>query len=116
MTDTITKRGAIVRDDNNVPVGYKYVNIVAAAPTTTLVKTGGGFLHTITFNKPTATASVEVDDAITNTTPIIGKITIPTIGQQATNDPFTLHYDVEFSTGLSITTSTAASDITVSYI
>jgi len=104
------------RHDNHVPVGWIYENIVAAAPTTTLVKTGAGVLHSITFNKPTATSVVEVDDALTNTTPIIAKITIPTENQQASNEPLTLIYDVAFSTGLSITTSAAASDITVSYI
>ena len=106
----------LTRDDNHVPLGWIYENIVAAAPTTTLVKTGPGILHTITFNKPTAVSAVEVDDAITNTTPIIAKILIPTESQQASNAPFTLHYDVAFSTGLSITTSAAASDITISYI
>jgi len=90
---------------------YNYVNIVAAAPTTTLVKSGEGFLHSITFNKPVATGVVEIDDALTNTTPKIATITTP-----ASPIPVTLIYDIEFTSGLSITTSTAAQDITVSFI
>lgn len=107
----MTQRGALKRDDNNTPVGWTYKAIVLAAPTTTLVKTGAGVLHSITFNKPVATGTVEVDDALTNTTPIIGLITTP-----ANPMPVTLIYDVAFSTGLSITTATAAQDITVAYI
>lgn len=88
---------------------YKYKNITDQS--TTLVKTGEGFLHTITFNKPTATTTVKLDDALTDTTPIIGTITVP-----ASPQPLTLIYDIKFSTGLTIVTGTANSDITVSYI
>jgi hypothetical protein len=108
MSD-ITQRGAIVRDDNNVPVGYKYKNITTA--TTTLIKTGAGFLHSITINGSTASGVIEVDDALTHTTPIIGTLTMTT-----SPFPITLIYDVEFTTGLSITTSVEATDLTVSYI
>lgn len=102
----------IDRDANGTPsYMFNYVNITAAAPTTTLVKTGAGFLHSITFNKPAATGVVKIDDAITDTTPIIGTITTP-----ANPQPFTVVYDIAFSTGLTIVTSTAAQDITISYI
>ena len=110
MSD-ITQRGALTKDDNNVPVGYKYASITAAAPTTTLVKSGAGFLHTITFNKPVATGTVKINDALTDTTPIIGTITTP-----VSPIPFTVTYDIEFTVGLTIVTATAAQDITVSYI
>lgn len=92
-------------------VGYSYNNIVAAAPTTTVVKTGAGILHTITFNKPTATAVVTVYDNTSAAAPVVGTITIP-----ASPLPVTLTYDVAFSTGLTVKTETAASDITVTYI
>ena len=88
---------------------YSYANITTTA--TTLVKTGGGFLHAITFNKPVATGTVKIDDAITDTTPVIGTVTTP-----ASPQPFTLVYDIEFTTGLTIVTGTAAQDITVSYL
>lgn len=110
MSD-ITQRGALIKDDNNFSAGYSYTNIVAAAPTTTLVKSGAGFLHSITFNKPVATGVVKIDDAITDTTPVIGTITTP-----ANPQPYTVIYDISFSTGLTIVTSTAAQDITVSFI
>lgn len=100
------------RDSNSaVAPFYNYVNITAAAPTTTVVKSGAGFLHSITFNKPVATGVVKIDDAITDTTPVIGTITTP-----ANPQPYTVLYDVEFFTGLTLVTSTAAQDITVSYL
>lgn len=105
----MTQKGALKRDDNAVPVGWTYKNITTQ--TTTLVKTGAGFLHSITINKPVATGTIEIDDAITNTTPIIGTITTPT-----GPFPVTLIYDVAFNVGLSITTGTASQDITVAYV
>lgn len=104
-TNTPTAR---FKDDNHDGVGWnkKYIT----TNTTTLVKTGKGVLHSITFNKPVATGTVELDDAITNTNPF-AIITVP-----ASPQPVTLVYDVEFTTGLSITTAVAAQDITVSYI
>lgn len=88
---------------------YSYKNITTQ--TTTLVKSGGGFLHSITFNHPVTNGVVEIDDAVTNTTPIIATVTTNT-----NPAPFTVIYDVEFTTGLSITTSVANQDITVSYL
>lgn len=92
-------------------VGYSFLNITAAAPTTTVVRTGSGILHTITFNKPTATAVITVYDNTAASGTIIGTITIP-----ASPMPVTLTYDARFDTGLTILTATAASDITVTYI
>lgn len=106
----ITSKGSAMIDDNGkqVPI-YSYLNITTTA--TTLVKTGAGFLHSITFNKPVATGTVKIDDAITDTTPVIGTVTVP-----ASPQPSTLIYDIAFSTGLTIVTGTAAQDITVAYI
>lgn len=108
----ITQNPTAYRDGNGqgLPLTGNYKAITAAAPTTTLVKTGAGFLYSVTFNKPVATGVVEIDDALTNTTPVIATVTTP-----ASPQPFTLHYNVAFTTGLSITTSTAAQDITVNY-
>lgn len=91
-------------------VGYSYAHILLAAPTTTVVKTGTGILHTITLNKPVATGVVIFYDGIDATNPI-GSITIP-----ASPIPVTLTYDAAFTVGLTIVTTTAASDITVTYI
>lgn len=91
--------------------GYNSSHITAAAPTTTVVKTGQGVLHSITLNKPTATAVITVYDNTAASGTVIGIITIP-----ANPQPATLVYDVTFNTGLTIKTETAASDITVSYI
>jgi len=89
--------------------GYNKTNITTG--TTTLVKTGAGVLHTVTINKLVASATIELDDAVTNTNSF-GIITLP--GTITALAPFTLTYDDAFSTGLSITTS-GATDITVSW-
>ena len=92
---------------------YGFNNIVAAAPTTTLVKTGEGVLHAITINKATATGVITVYDGISAALgTLIATITLPATLLR-TQDVLT--YDVVFRKGLTIVTSTAASDITVSY-
>jgi hypothetical protein len=89
--------------------GYNYTNITTA--TTTLVKTGPGVLHSLVVNTPVGSGVIEMDDALTNTTPKIGTITFPatilSIGYLSNI------YDIAFSTGLSITTTTSGMDITV---
>lgn len=89
--------------------GYNYTNITTQ--TTTLVKGGAGVLHAIIINKPLAAGVIELDDALTHTTPVIGTITLPATLLQ--DGPKVGTYDVAFSTGLSITTSGATQDITV---
>lgn len=90
-------------------VGYSYSNITAQA--TTVARTGAGILHTITFNKPTATAVVTVYDNTAASGTIIATITVPSSPM-----PVTLTYDASFTTGLTIKTATADSDITVTFI
>ena len=101
-----------VRDANNVPIpSYNFLNIVAAAPTTTVVKSGLGVLRCITFNKPVATGVVTVYDNTSAAGTKIATITIP-----ASPLPVTLIFDARFDTGLTIVTETAAQDLTVSYL
>lgn len=97
--------------NTGVVTGYSYTNITAAAPTTTVIRTTAGILHTITFNKPAATGVVTVYDNTSATGTVIATITVP-----ANPQPSTIMYDVAFATGLTIVTATAAQDITVSYI
>lgn len=87
--------------------GYNYTRVTTAA--TTLVKTGPGILHAVIVNTPTATATIELDDALTNAAPIIGKLLMPTTAA----NPFTVPYDVAFSTGLSVTVAVATVDATI---
>jgi len=86
--------------------GYNYTRVTTAA--TTLVKTGAGVLHAVAVNTPTSTSTIELDDALTNTTPIIGKMLFA-----AAIPPFTVVYDVAFSTGLSVTVGVATVDATI---
>lgn len=108
MANPLAAVAALRKDVDGAAPLWVYANITTQ--TTTLLKTGPGVLHSITFNKPVATGTVEMDDAITNTTPKIGTITTP-----ASPIPVTLIYDVEFTVGLSITTGTASQDITVAF-
>lgn len=89
--------------------GYNKTNITSA--TTTLVKGGKGVLHSVTINKLVASATIELDDALTNTNSF-GIITLP--GTITALAPFTVTYDAEFGTALSVTTS-GATDITLSW-
>lgn len=91
--------------------GFNYNHIILAAPTTTLLSSSAGVLHTITFNKPVATTVVIVYDGIDASGAPIASITVP-----ASPMPVTLTYDVNYKAGLTIVTTTAASDITVSFI
>lgn len=92
-----------------VTPSYLYSNITGDA--TTLVRTGNGVLHTITFNNPVATETVTIYDGVAAASGTkIGTITVP-----ASPMPVTLLYDVAYGVGLTIVTATATSDITVSY-
>lgn len=90
-------------------VGYTPLNITGDA--TTLVRTGGGILHTLTFNNPTATEVITIYDGLSASGTKLATITIP-----ATPQPHSLLYDMEYLVGLTIVTATANSDITVTFI
>lgn len=91
-----------------VTPAYCFTNIAAAA--STLIRTGPGVLHAITFNKPTATSVITIYDGLTTGGTKIGTITVPASPQT----PVML-YDVAFGTGLLVVMATADSDITVSW-
>lgn len=94
----------------DVKTQYTSTNITAAAPTTTVVATGNGVLHTITLNTPVATSVITVYNNTAASGTKLATITVP-----ANPQPVTLTYDMAFGIGLTITTATAASDITVSW-
>ena len=100
--------GTLKKDGNGDSVAWSYNHITTIS--TTLVKTGAGFLHTLTINGGWAPGVIELDDALTNTTPQIALIT------SSASAALCLIYDLAFSTGLSVTTSVAAQDITITYI
>jgi hypothetical protein len=83
-----------------------YKNITSNA--STQVKTGSGFLHSITTNNAGSTETLTVYDNSSCTAPAIATTGTVTAG--------TLTYDVQFFTGLCITsTGTTAGNFTVSY-
>lgn len=103
----ITQKAAVINDGNDVPSQiFSYLNITANG--TTLVKTGSGFLHSVVVNNPLG--NVELDDALTNTTPKIA-----TISLAGTLINTALQYDLVFTTGLSVTVTSGPIDITIVY-
>ena len=86
----------------NPSTGFNYTHINSA--TNTAVKSGAGMLHTITINTPLGAVTVYDNTAASGT--VIAVISASAIG--------TLVFDVNFSTGLTITTA-SANDMTVSY-
>ena len=90
-----------------VITAYRYLNITGQATTT--VKSGGGILHTICVNTPAATETITIYDNTAASGTKIGTITV-----FASTNPC-LTYDVNFTTGLTLVTATASSDLTVSY-
>ena len=89
-----------------------YKNIVGNGTTT--VKTGAGFLHTLTLGTLIASESIAAYDNTSGNGTLIANITEPSTITGA--DPVTLTIDAAFSTGLTIVTSgNATSDVTVSY-
>lgn len=88
-------------------------NITLAAPTTTLVKTGVGLLHSVIINKPLANGVIAIYDGVDATGTLLGTITKPAT---LLNDQVdVVVYDIPLSVGLCIVTSGAAQDITVTY-
>jgi hypothetical protein len=91
--------GRMLTEDRNT---YAYI----ATATTTQVKTGPGFLKSITVNT-TAAGAISIIDNTSGSTVNIGQL-------KASVAEGTYEYNVSFATGLRIVTA-AASDITVSY-
>lgn len=92
------------------PYGHTYTRIVTG--TTTTLKTGAGVLHTITFNKPVLSEVWTVYDNTAGSGTVIAIITLPAtlVGE----GPTTAIYDIAFSTGLTIVSS-STTDGTVSW-
>lgn len=101
----------VANDVRKVEQRFAYRNIILAAPTTTVIKSGPGFLHLITVNKSTALGVIICYDNTVGSGPIIMTNTQPAAVLET---QFTLHYDVAFTVGLTCVTSGAAQDITVS--
>lgn len=93
--------------------GDLFLNIVLAAPTTTVVKSGAGRFHKLCINKPTATGVITIYDNTAASGTLIGTITQP--AALLSSGPICIPYDLSFGTGLTVVTATAAQDVTVTY-
>ena len=106
MANPTVPTSPLRKDPNGVGQTWAKAYLTGAA--TTLLKTGPGVLHSVTINTAVSGSTIELDDAITNTNPF-GIITV------SGTVPFTLIYDVEFTTGLSVTTAAHTEDITIAF-
>jgi hypothetical protein len=86
---------------------YGFANITT--DTTTALKTGPGYLHTVCINTPAATGTITIYDNTAGSGTKIGTIT------SYASLPGCFTYDVAFWNGLTIVTATAAPDVTVSF-
>jgi len=94
----------LVNDVQKVEERFNYTNITTAA--TTVVKSGAGFLHSITVNTDAA-GTITIYDNTAGSGTKIGTIK----SSAGVNSYF---YDVSFATGLTIVTA-AANDLTIAY-
>jgi hypothetical protein len=90
---------------------FQYQNIVLAAPTTTVIRSSAGVLHSVCLNTQAANGTATIYDNTAGSGTKIGTIT----GGAVTIGPICQIYDVQFWTGLTIVTATAAMDLTVSF-
>jgi len=88
---------------------YKPTHITGTVTTT--VHSLKGVLHSITVNEAAANGVITVYDGVAATGTVLAIITSP--GTLLQNH-FTLIYDVDFDTNLTVVTSVAAQDITIS--
>jgi len=101
----------LVADVIKVEQRYGYSNITTVATTT--VKSGAGFLHNLVINTPVATSVITIYDNTAASGTKIATITLPaTITNQG---PIVIPYNVSFNTGLTISTTVAASDLTAAF-
>lgn len=96
--------GRILTEQRNT-----YTNISTA--TTTVVKSGAGFLHMIMVNKAVASDVITIYDNTSAAGTKIATVTMPAV---LLSSQVNLRFDVTFSTGLTIVTA-QASDSTVSW-
>jgi predicted RecA/RadA family phage recombinase len=93
------------------PSGYSFTNLASTATTT--IKSGLGVLRKIVVNKPLAAAVVTIYDNTAGSGTKIGTITMP--ATLLTDGPYTVLYDAQFDTGLTVVTTVAIMDLTFVY-
>jgi hypothetical protein len=86
---------------------FNYTNVLTA--TTTVVKSGSGHLKRIVINKPVALGVITIYD---NTAASGTKIATITHAASLLTGELSIEYDVRFTTGLTIVTS-STDDITI---
>lgn len=107
----------LVADVMKVEQRFNYLNITTN--TTTVVKTGAGYLQQFTVNNPgkftVADLAITVYDNTAASGTLIGTWTMPVVATAQAIPPITLN--VAFNTGLTIVTSgpTVAANLTVTY-
>lgn len=90
---------------------YNFTNVVSGASTTTVIKASSGFLHTITVNTPVASGTLTIYNNTAASGTKIGTVTLPAVVGQ----PVTLIYDANENIGITIVSTIAGLDFTVSW-
>ena len=91
-----------------MPTFFNYTNIAAA--TSSLVKSGGGFLHTVVISNASATTgtmSLYDNASATGTTPLIATVGCFT--------PGTYTFDIKFNNGLAVA-NTSSPNAVITYV
>lgn len=92
-----------------------YGKYIVTQATFVLDSLGGGVLHSVTINTPVASAVMTIyDDVSAVAANKVAVITLP--GTLVSEGPMTAIYDIKLVRGLTIVTSGANGDWTVSYI
>lgn len=91
---------------------FNYTNIDDTS--TNSIKTGQGFLHSVVINTQLADGVVEIYDNTAASGTVIATITSPST--LLADGPKTAIYDVKFTTGLTVKTSGANQDVTVTWV
>lgn len=88
----------------------RFTHITASAPTTTVCQSTPGTLHKIIINKATASAVITVYDGTAAQADTIAIITVPATVVQSQVE---LEYNVAVKRSVTVVTSTASCDLTV---
>lgn len=95
-------------DVSKVEQQFTYTNITTQ--TTTTIKSGAGYLDSLTINTPVASGVWTIYDNTAGSGTKIGTITLP--GTLLSSGPITVFFHAKFVTGLTVVTSGATTDST----
>ena len=106
---TIIQRGQLIRDDSNYPVGWRYSHITDT--TTTVIKEGPAIIHSVIIGSPTQNAVITIYDGVDDSGEVVAVMTTA-----ANILPRSVLINISLEVGLTVVTTTASQDITITYV